>query len=48
MLKVQDLTNEEIDVLIGSVDVDNDGAIRYKEFVRKLSRHGVRSRTSEE
>jgi Ca2+-binding EF-hand superfamily protein len=33
---------------MGSVDVDSDGYIRYREFVRKLSRHGVKSRTSEE
>jgi len=48
MLKVQDLSNQEVDVLMGSVDVDSDGSIRYKEFVRKLSRHGIQSRTSEE
>ena len=33
---------------MGSIDVDSDGFIRYREFVRKLSRHGVKSRTSEE
>lgn len=31
-----------------SLDVDSDGSIQYKEFVRKLARHGVRNRTSEE
>jgi Ca2+-binding EF-hand superfamily protein len=31
-----------------SLDVDSDGSIQYKEFLRKLSRHGVRNRTSEE
>lgn len=31
-----------------SIDVDSDGYVQYKEFVRKLARHGVRSRTSEE
>ena len=48
MLKVSDLSNQEMDVLMGSIDVDTDGYIRYREFVRKLSRHGVKSRTSEE
>jgi Ca2+-binding EF-hand superfamily protein len=33
---------------MSSVDVDSDGYIRYKEFVRKLSRHGVHNKTSEE
>ena len=48
ILKITDLSNQEIDVLMHSVDVDSDGYIRYKEFVRKLSRHGVSSRTPEE
>lgn len=30
------------------MDVDSDGYINYKEFTKKLDRHGVRSRTSEE
>ena len=34
--------------MIASVDYDQDGQIRFKEFVRKLSRHGVKSRTGEE
>lgn len=33
---------------MSSMDTDNDGYIRYKEFVRKLNRHGVKSRTTEE
>jgi hypothetical protein len=37
-----------VDFLIASVDYDQDGQIRFKEFVRKLSRHGVKSRTGEE
>jgi Ca2+-binding EF-hand superfamily protein len=48
LLKISDLSNQDVDVLMLSIDVDSDGYIRYKEFVRKLSRHGVRSRTSEE
>lgn len=35
-------------MLMHSVDVDSDGYVQYKEFVRKLSRHGIRSRTTEE
>lgn len=34
--------------MINSMDYDQDGTIRFKEFVRKLSRHGVKSRTGEE
>jgi Ca2+-binding EF-hand superfamily protein len=48
MLKINDLTSQEIDLLISSCDYDNDGFIRYREFIRKLSRHGVKSRTPEE
>jgi Ca2+-binding EF-hand superfamily protein len=33
---------------MGSIDYDSDGYVRYKEFLRKLSRHGVKSRTPEE
>jgi Ca2+-binding EF-hand superfamily protein len=33
---------------MNSIDTDSDGFIRYNEFVRKLNRHGVKSRTSEE
>lgn len=33
---------------MSSIDYDADGFVRYKEFVRKLSRHGVKSRTPEE
>ena len=35
-------------MLMASCDYDADGQIRYKEFARKLSRHGVKSRTAEE
>jgi len=48
LLKVADLSNQEIDLLLNSCDYDGDGNIGYKEFVRKLSRHGVKSRTPEE
>jgi len=48
MLRISDLSNQDIDVLLSSIDTDSDGYIKYKEFVRKLSRHGVKSRTSEE
>ena len=47
-LKIADLSGQEIDVLMNSIDYDSDGSIRYKEFLRKLSRHGVKSRTPEE
>ena len=48
LLKVADLSSQEIDLLLNSCDYDGDGYIGYKEFVRKLSRHGVKSRTPEE
>jgi Ca2+-binding EF-hand superfamily protein len=48
MLKITDLSNNEIDILMGSIDVDKDNYVQYKEFVRKLSRHGVKNRTTEE
>lgn len=42
------MSSQDVDVLMQSLDVDNDGIIKYREFLRKLTRHGVRSRTSEE
>lgn len=48
MLQIVDLSSQEVDFLINSIDYDQDGQIRFKEFVRKLSRHGVKSRTGEE
>ena len=48
LLKITDMSSQEVDMLIASCDYDSDGFIRYKEFVRKLSRHGVKSRTAEE
>ena len=33
---------------MNSLDSSGDGFISYKEFVQKLSRHGIRSRTPEE
>lgn len=48
LLKISNLSQNELDLLIASIDVDSDGSIRYKEFVNKLSRHGVRSRSPEE
>jgi Ca2+-binding EF-hand superfamily protein len=48
MMKISDLSLQEVDMLMLSLDVDSDGSIQYKEFLRKLSRHGVRNRTSEE
>lgn len=47
-MKISNLSQNELDLLIASIDVDSDGSIRYKEFVNKLSRHGVRSRSPEE
>lgn len=48
MLKIADLSQQEIDILLSACDSDSDGSIKYKEFVRKLSRHGVKARTPEE
>ena len=47
MMKI-DVSQSDFDMLWKSMDVDSDGHIQYKEFIRKLARHGVRSRTSEE
>jgi len=33
---------------MNSLDLDGDGYVRYREFVRRTTRHGVKSRTSEE
>ena len=33
---------------MNSLDMSGDGYVSYKEFVHKLSRHGIRSRTPEE
>ena len=48
MLKVSDLSNAEIDILMNSLDTSGDGSISYQEFIHKLSRHGIRSRSTEE
>lgn len=48
MLKIYDLSAQELDVLWESFDADRSGSIDYKEFVRKLERYGVRSRSREE
>ena len=48
MLKVYDLSTHEVDLLMSSLDTGGDGGISYKEFVQKLSRHGIRSRSTEE
>lgn len=47
-MRISDLTHDDIDILMSSIDVDSDGYVQYKEFVRKLSRYGVRSRTTDE
>ena len=47
-MKIYDLTGQDLDRLMSSIDTDSDGYIKYTEFVRKLNRHGVKSRTSEE
>jgi len=47
-MKIHDLSADEVDSLIASMDFDRDGTIRYKEFVRKLQRYGVRGKTSAE
>jgi Ca2+-binding EF-hand superfamily protein len=48
MMKVHDLTVQEVDVVWDSLDVDKSGFIDYKEFARKLEHYGVRSRSKEE
>lgn len=48
MLRITDLSQKELDGLMRQVDSDGDGNIRYKEFLAKLQRHGVRNQTSEE
>lgn len=48
MLKIYDLTAQELDVLWSSFDSDRSGSINYKEFSRKLERYGVRNRSREE
>jgi Ca2+-binding EF-hand superfamily protein len=47
-MRVNELTAKEIDILISSMDIDQDNCIKYKEFVRRLGRYGVKSITSEE
>ena len=48
MLKIYDLTVQEIDVVWDALDVDKSGSIDYKEFARKLEHYGVRNRSKEE
>jgi len=43
-----DLKGSDIDVLMRSIDRDNDGNIQYVEFLKKLNRVGVKNRTAEE
>lgn len=33
MMKINDLSNKEIDILVNSLDQDLDGYINYKEFL---------------
>lgn len=42
-MRIEDLSENEFDGIMRQVDVDGDGSIRYKEFLRKLQRHGVRN-----
>lgn len=48
MLKIYDLSAQELDVLWNSFDADRSGTINYREFSRKLERYGVRNRSREE
>ncbi len=48
MMKVYDMTVQEIDVVWDSLDIDKSGSIDYKEFARKLEHYGVRNRSKEE
>ena len=45
---IADLTGKEKELLLSSIDFNNDGFICLKEFNRKLTRAGVRARTNEE
>lgn len=47
-MRINDLTPQEFEGLISQLDVDRDGSIRYREFVNRLTRYGVRSRSNEE
>ena len=46
-MRITDISQREFDGLLAQLDVDRDGFIRYKEFVNRLSRYGVKSRTTE-
>lgn len=48
MMKLHDLSTQEIDVVWDALDVDKSGQIDYKEFSRKLEHYGVRNRSREE
>jgi len=47
-LRINDLSKKDFDGLMRQIDTDGDDCIRYKEFLAKLQRHGVRSQTPEE
>ena len=45
---IADLKPKEKEILLRSIDADNDGAINYREFCRKWGRYGVKSRSKED
>ena len=47
-MKITNISRADIEVLMNSMEVDENGMIRYKSFVRRLRRSGVRIKTAEE
>ena len=47
-LGLGELTSQEADLLMSSVDTDGDGNVQYREFTRKLQRCGLKSLTAQE
>jgi len=48
MMKVYDLSSQEVDVVWDSIDIDKSGSVDIKEFTRKLEHYGVKNRSREE
>lgn len=47
-LRIDNLSDHEINVLLDSIDLNKDGGIDYKEFCRKLQRCGLRLMSRED
>jgi hypothetical protein len=41
-LRIDNLTDNDVELLLDSIDLDHSGEIDYKEFSRKLQRCGLR------